>query len=207
MTRAISARYSAPMRGVNRKLASLAAAALLLLLCLPVCAQRRERKRAERAEIGVLEQQWRQAQISENIAEMDRLLAEDFLGITAAGQVVTKAQQLERMRTRRIDLRRMDISDSKIRISGNVAVVTSLAQVDGSIDGHVVDGSFRYTRVYQRGPANSWKITNFEATRVPGSEPAHGAKTPTAERGGPHAGAPNFLPASQAAPASPPPPS
>lgn len=195
------------MRGVNRKLASLAAAALLPLLSMPVPAQRRERKSAERAEISLLEQQWREAQISENIGEMDRLLAEDFLGITAAGQVVTKTQQLERMRTRHIDLQRVDISDSKIRISGNVAVVTSLAQVDGTVDGHALDGSFRYTRVYQRGPANSWQITNFEATRVPGSDPAHRAKTPAAVGAGPHAGGPNFLPASQAAPGSPPPPS
>ena len=195
------------MRGVNRKLASLAAAGLLSLLPMPISAQRRERKSVERAEISQLEQQWRQAQISENIGEMDRLLAEDFLGITAAGQVVTKAQQLERMRTRRIDLQRVDISDSKIRISGNVAVVTSLAQIDGTMDGHAVDGSFRYTRVYQRGPANGWKITNFEATRVPGSQPGHGAKTPAAVGGEPHAGAPNFLPASQAGPGSPPPPS
>lgn len=185
------------MHGVNRNVAYFAVAMLVTLLCAPVSAQRREHKRAERAEISVLEQQWRQAQISDDIAEMDRLLAEDFLGITASGKVVTKAQQLDRMRTRRIDLRRMDISDRRIKISGNVAVVTSLAQIDGTMDGHPVDGSFRYTRVYQRGPVNVWRITNFEATRVPGA-PGTGAKTPQAAGGVPHAGAPNFLPASQA---------
>ncbi len=203
------------MYGVSRKVASLSAAALLLCLSAPA---QREHKRAERAEIVLLEQQWRQAQVSDNIAEMDRLLAEDFLGITASGQVVTKAQQLDRMRTRSIDLRRLDILDSKIKISGNLAVVTSLAQIDGMMDGHPVVGSFRYTRVYQRGPASVWRITNFEATRVPGGEPGTGpktspalgadaVKTPPAVGEGPHAGAPSFLPASPATPASPPPPS
>lgn len=195
------------MRGVNRKVASLAVAGLLSLCCVPVPAQRHERKRVERAEIGQLEQQWRQAQISDNIPEMDHLLAEDFLGITAAGQVVTKAQQLDRMRTRQIDLQRLDISDSKIKISGNLAVVTSLVQIDGTMDGHPVDGSFRYTRVYQRGLVNGWRITNFEATRVPGTGSSLGAKAPAGVDEAPHAGAPNFLPASQARPVSPRPPS
>ncbi len=195
------------MRGINRKVASLAAASLLSLCCTRVMAQRHERKRVERAEIGQLEQQWRQAQMSDNISEMDRLLAQDFLGITASGQVVTKAQQLDRMRMRQIDLQRLDISDSKIKISGNLAVVTSLVQINGTMDGHPVDGSFRYTRVYQRGPANAWRITNFEATRVPGGVLPTGAKIPAAAGEGPHAGAPNFLPASQAKSASPLPPS
>ncbi len=195
------------MRGINRKVASLSVAGLLSLCCVPVPAQRHERKRVERAEIGQLEQQWRQAQISDNIPEMDRLLAEDFLGIMASGQVVTKAQQLDRMRSRQIDLQRLDISDSKIKISGNLAVVTSLAQIDGTMDGRSVKGSFRYTRVYQRVPLNGWRITNFEATRVPGGVSPTSARTPAALGEVPHAGAPSFLPASQARSASPLPPS
>ena len=193
------------MRGFHRKVASLAAAVLTLLLCAPVPAQRRERKRVERAEIVLLEQQWRQAQVSENIPEMDRLLAEDFLGITASGQVVTKAQQLDRMRTRRIDLRRIDIMGSKIKINGNIAVVTSFAQIDGMMDGLPLDGSFRYTRVYERGPSTGWHITNFEATRMPGNGARAAVKTPPAIGEVPRAGAPSFLPASQAIPVSRPP--
>ena len=197
------------MRGLYRKVACLVAAVLMWLLCAPVQAQRRERKRVERAEISVLEQQWRQAQVSENVAEMDRLLSEDFLGITASGQVVTKAQQLDRMRTRRIDLRRIDVFDSKIKISGNIAVVTSMAQIDGVMDGRPLVGSFRYTRVYQRGPANGWRITNFEATRVPGQVSGVGAGVTAPQATGevPRAGAPSFLPASQARSGSPRPPS
>ncbi len=200
-------RYARAMRGVSRKIVKLAAIALLGLMPLPVPAQRHEHKRAERAEITVLEQRWRQAQMSGNIPEMDRLLAEDFLGITASGQVVTKAQQLDRMRTRRIDLQRMDVFDSKIKISGDLAVVTSLVQINGMMDGHTVDGSFCYTRVYQRGAASMWRITNFEATRVPGEASINGPRIPPAAGQAPHAGAPNLLPTSQAGSASPLPPS
>lgn len=191
------------MRGIYRKLACIAAAMLMTLFCAPAPGQRRERKRVERAEISVLEQQWQQAQVSDNIAEMDRLLAEDFLGVTASGQVVTKAQQLNRMRTRRIDLRRIDVVDSKVKISGNVAVVTSLAEIDGMMDGRPLEGSFRYIRVYRRGPSTGWRITNFEATRVPQNGARVGLKPPPAVGEVPHAGAPSFLPASQVVPLSP----
>jgi ketosteroid isomerase-like protein len=135
-------------------------------------AEKHERKRIERVEITQLEEKWRQAQLAEDISAMDRLLSDEFLGITAAGQVVTKAQQLDRMRTRRLDINRMDISDTKIKISGNLAVVTSLAMIDGTADGKPLRGAFRYTRVYHRVGRDDWKITNFEATRVPGSSSA-----------------------------------
>src|SRR5579875_2309506 len=95
----------------------------------------RERKRVERAEISQLEQKWRQAQLSEDISAMDHLLADEFLGITAGGQVVTKAQQLDRMRTHHLVLDRMDISDTKMQIHGNLAVVTSRAHLEGSAEG------------------------------------------------------------------------
>ena len=169
-------------------------------------AQRREHKRAERAEIMQLEAEWQQAQISDNIPAMDRLLAEDFLGITAGGQVVTKAQQLDRMRTRQIELRRLDISDDKIKISGKLAVVTSLAQMEGSMEGHPVNGSFRSTRVYQWSYATGWRIASFEATRVPGggtiSRDGAAVSSPAAAPRVPRAAEPNFVPASQVGPLS-----
>jgi ketosteroid isomerase-like protein len=52
-------------------------------------------------------------------------------------------------------------------ISEHAAIVTSLAQVEGTNEGRPLHGAFRYTRVYQRVPNAGWKITNFEATHVP----------------------------------------
>lgn len=158
-----------------------------------------ERKRVERAEISELEQKWRQAQLSEDISTMDHLLADEFLGITAGGQVVTKSQQLDRMRTHHLVLTELDISDTKMKISGNLAVVTSLAHLDGSADGKPLHGDFRYTRVYHRVGRGDWKITNFEATRVGSSgaplkpPPANAPRTSSAE---PPATSSNCLPAS-----------
>ena len=170
-------------------------------------AQRHERKRVERVEIAALEEQWRQAQLSEDIPGMDHLLSDDFLGITAAGEVVTKAQQLDRMRSRELALTRIDISDTKMKISGNLAVVTSLARLDGTAHGAPMRGFFRYTQVYQREPGDGWKITNFEATRVPNGGGVYGANAtaPPTDPGAHPAAVPSSLPASPAKSVSPPP--
>jgi ketosteroid isomerase-like protein len=56
-----------------------------------------------------------------------------------------------------------------VKLIGSIAIVTSRAEVEGTNDGVAVQGTFRYTRVYQRLPSGVWKITSFEATRVPGS--------------------------------------
>ncbi len=196
--------YDPPMRGSRRHMRPLSLLLLLLTVSGTGLAQRRERKRVERVEIRVMESQWRDAQLSEDIPAMDRLLSDDFLGITAAGQVVTKAQQLDRMRSRQIAITKLDIADTKIKISGNLAVVTSLARLDGTSNGAPLRGAFRYTRVYQRSPGTGWKITNFEATRVPSELGLYGSlNSPQASVGAPPAALPNSLPASRVEPASP----
>lgn len=133
---------------------------------LPARAEHHEGKRVERVEIMALEQRWRQAQLAADTVSMDKLLSDEFLGITASGQVVTKLQQLDRMRSRALDIQKLELSDTKIKINGPIAIVTSLAQMEGTADGEPLHGAFRYTRVYQRLPGGGWKITNFEATRV-----------------------------------------
>ena len=168
-------------------------------------AQHGGRKRVEKAEIEDLQEQWRQAQLGDNVTAMDHLLADDFLGVTAAGQVVTKLQQLDRMRTRQLNITQLDISDSKIKFSHTLAVVTSLVHLDGTADGHPLRGYFRFVQVFQKSPGDGWKITTFEATRVRNSQqmndtsstvPAVGSATRPAT-------VPSSAPASPAGPASP----
>jgi ketosteroid isomerase-like protein len=118
-------------------------------------------------EIESLEDQWRVAQLANDVATMDKLLSEDYVGISMAGQVNTKAQQLDRVRNRTLNITSMTLSDVKVKLIGKIAIVTSLAEIVGSNDGASMTGTYRYTRVYQRLPTGAWKITNFEATRVP----------------------------------------
>jgi ketosteroid isomerase-like protein len=126
-------------------------------------------------QVELLEEAWRKAQLNDDVDAMDKLLSDDYVGITMTGQVVTKMQQLDRMRNREMVLTKVVLDDVKVKVIGSTAaIVTSLADVDGTNDGEPMHGTYRYTRVYSRLPTGQWKITNFEATRVgmPGPPPA-----------------------------------
>jgi ketosteroid isomerase-like protein len=126
-------------------------------------------KRMEKEQIEQLEAQWKQAMLQDDVSAMDKLLAEDYLGLTATGDLVTKSQQLDRMRNRKLTVTKLENTELKFKLIGQIAIVTSLAQVDAEADGKTLNGQYRYQRVYQRFPNGSWKITSFAATRVPGS--------------------------------------
>jgi ketosteroid isomerase-like protein len=122
-------------------------------------------------QVEKLEEVWRTAQLNADVDAMDKLLSDDYVGITMTGQVVTKSQQLDRMRNRSMVLTKIELSEVKVKIIGTTAIVNSLADVDGTNDGEPMHGTYRYTRVYSRLPTGIWKITNFEATRVGEPQP------------------------------------
>jgi ketosteroid isomerase-like protein len=127
-----------------------------------------EKKHDAKRQVEALEEQWRQAQLVGDVGAMDKLLSDDYIGITMTGQVNTKTQQLDRMRMHKIALTKLDLGDRQVKLIGAIAIVTSRAEVEGTNEGAPVKGTYRYTRVYQRLPSGGWKITSFEATRVPG---------------------------------------
>jgi ketosteroid isomerase-like protein len=143
---------------------TLAATALLLALPASGVAQRHH-KHETHVQIEDLEHEWQQATLNDDVVAMDKLLSEDYLGITANGELQTKTQLLDRMRNRNFTISKMDVSDIKIKRLGAIAIVTSLAQV------------------YQHLPSGAWRVTSFEATRIPrnggrqrggGADPAPG---------------------------------
>jgi ketosteroid isomerase-like protein len=144
--------------------AILAATIAILPSVVAQSGRHRERKHIERSQIESLEKQWQQAVLTDDTPTMDKLLSDDYLGIQANGEVVTKAQQLDHMRSRQFVIDKLRTSDLKIKIIGPIAIVTSLAQVEGVVDGDHLKGAFRYTRIYQREASGSWKVTNFEVT-------------------------------------------
>jgi hypothetical protein len=98
-------------------------------------------------EIEGLELDWRQAQLSNNISEVDRLLADDYLGSGS------------------LHITQLDLSDIKVRIYGDTAVVTSKADLVGKNGDRDISGRFRYTRVYSNR-MGQWRIVSFEASRI-----------------------------------------
>jgi ketosteroid isomerase-like protein len=123
-------------------------------------------KHEYRHEIDQMEDAWRTAMLKGNSVAMDSLLADDYTAITAKGAIQTKEQTLANLKSGGLQFTSLTISDRKVRIYGNTAVVTSLAELAGSNNAQEMTGRYRYTRVYVRNPAGQWKIVSFEASRI-----------------------------------------
>jgi len=117
-------------------------------------------------EIEGLELDWRQAQITNNISVVERLLADDYLGISANGTLETKADALAQRRSGTVRISSIDPDNVKVRVYGETAVVTSRVDVVGHDGDRDISGRYHYTRVYNHR-SGEWKIVSFEASRIP----------------------------------------
>jgi ketosteroid isomerase-like protein len=164
-------RLSVPIRrrlAILRIAARIAAAALLTVLCANIlyAGQAKPRRHEDRHEIDLLEEAWRNAILKSDTTAMSALLADDYIAITASGTLQTKEQVLTNLSTRRVHVTALNISDRKVRFYEKTALVTSLAEVQGTNVNGDVTGSYRYTRVYVRDAQGQWKIVSFEASRI-----------------------------------------
>jgi ketosteroid isomerase-like protein len=126
----------------------------------------RAQKHENRQLIDHLEERWRTAILKDDAATMQNLLADDYTGITAYGTLQSKDETISSMRTGRMRLTTLELSDQKVRFYGATALVTSSAIVEGITPDGNVSGSYRYSHVYIKDPQGAWKIVNFEASRV-----------------------------------------
>ncbi|HEX3470291.1 MAG TPA: nuclear transport factor 2 family protein [Silvibacterium sp.] len=139
--------------------------AICMVLAHPAFAMPRHENHAIHKEIEALEEQWRQAVISNDVTQMDHLLSDDYIGISANGTVETKAQALALRKAGTVRIKTLEINDLKVRVYGDTAVVTSRADLEGTNGQSDISGKYRYTRVYNHR-FGQWKIVSFEASRM-----------------------------------------
>jgi ketosteroid isomerase-like protein len=117
-------------------------------------------------EIENLESQWRAAVMQNDVATVNRLLADDYLGINPDGTLETKADAVALQRSGTMKISSIEPENIKVRVYGDTAVVTSRVDVQGHNGDRDVGGRYHYTRVYSH-KSGEWKIVSFEASRVP----------------------------------------
>jgi ketosteroid isomerase-like protein len=152
-------------------------AAGLALVCLVIMPQARAVQphhpgREVHKEIEELENEWRSAQLSNDWKTMDRLLDDEYTGISVNGLIQTKEQAIAARKAGSLVLKKLVFSDVKVKVySGSTAaVVTSKAEVVGSNGGEDISGHYRYMRVYAK-KLGTWRIVNFIATRIDDRKP------------------------------------
>ena len=105
------------------------------------------------------------AVIKGDAATLEGLTSDDYIFINANGQVSDKAQTMSNIKTGNIKLTSNEISDLKVRIYGDAAVVTGKSNAKGTIGGVPVKGPAMFTRVYVK-KNGKWQSVAFQQTPI-----------------------------------------
>jgi ketosteroid isomerase-like protein len=147
---------------MNRKFAASAVASLFVIavLCSSVAAQSVE------DQIKKMETDRAAAVVKGDMALLDRETSDDYTLINMNGQVSDKAQMIGAFKSGQSKLTVDEISDMKVRVYGDTAVVTGKVTVKGTMGGKDATGQAMFTRVYVK-KGGQWQSVALQQTRIP----------------------------------------
>ncbi len=117
--------------------------------------------------VAALDTEYQAAVKKNDLATMDRILADDFVLVTGLGKTYSKADLLAEARSKRMVYERQEDSDQKVRVWGDTAVVTALLWAKGTEEGKAFDYKLWFSDTYVRTPAG-WRYVLAQAsTRLP----------------------------------------
>jgi ketosteroid isomerase-like protein len=105
------------------------------------------------------------AVVKGDTATLDKQTADDYVLISMNGRMTDKSQMLDGFKTGQSKLTSNDLSDLKVRVYGDAAVVTGKADVKGTLGGQDATGQILFTRVYVK-KGGRWQSVSFQQTRV-----------------------------------------
>ena len=89
-----------------------------------------------------------QAQIGADAAALDRIYADDFIGVGPSGTVRTKKQVISDFTSGTLKFESITTDEVQVRVYENTAVETGLSTMDGQDKGKTVPRNTRFTRVW-----------------------------------------------------------
>ena len=140
---------------------TMAMAALALLATSIAAGQKQSARRDQKSNveqaIRQVDHERIQAQIGADAVALDRIYADDFIGIGPSGTVRTKAQVISDFTSGDLKFQSITTDDVHVRVYGNTAVETGRSIMSGQDKGKVVPRDNRFTRVWvkQRG---RWRL-------------------------------------------------
>lgn len=116
-------------------------------------------------EIKSLEEARNQAVLHGDVAALDRMTSDDYTFITLRGELRTKSDILKGFASGSFHYESRQISDLKVRVHGDTAIVTGRSVQKGTENGKDYSGDYRFTRVYARENGR-WLTVALQTTWV-----------------------------------------
>jgi len=116
-------------------------------------------------ELKKLETDRAAAVVRGDVATLEKQTSDDYTLINMNGQMSDKSQMVNAFKTGQSKLTSDELSDMKVRVYGNTAVITGKADVNGTLGGKDATGQIMFTRVYVK-KGGQWQSVAFQQTRV-----------------------------------------
>jgi ketosteroid isomerase-like protein len=117
-------------------------------------------------EIRKVDRERIQAQVNADSVALNRIYADDFIGIGPSGTVRTKKEVLSDFASGSLKFQSISTDDVRIRVYGNAAVETGLSTMKGQDADKVVPEENRFTRVWIKQGGRWRLVANHYSTLV-----------------------------------------
>jgi ketosteroid isomerase-like protein len=115
--------------------------------------------------IRALESRRAEALLKADVQALSNLVADDFVEISRLGQLRTKADNVRDIASGDLKLSAVRYEDLTVRVYGDVAVLTGIADNVGTARGIPFSGKVRYTRVFVRRDGR-WQAVLMQQTSM-----------------------------------------
>jgi len=124
--------------------------------------------RAQAAEDSVraLELARRDAILHADTVALSRMVASDFYEVSRLGTLRTRADNIRDISSGALHLTSIRYDSTTVRIHGDVAVLTAIADNTGTFRGMDFSGKIRYTRIFVRRDGR-WQAVMMQQTPMP----------------------------------------
>ena len=117
-------------------------------------------------EIRRLDDKRIQAQVNADAAALDRIYADDFIGVGPSGTVRTKPQVISDFTSGDLKFQSITTDEVRVRVYGNAAVETGLSTMVGQDKGKAVPRDTRFTRVWIKQLGHWQLVANHYSLRI-----------------------------------------
>lgn len=118
-------------------------------------------------EIVEREAELRAAQLNADVSALEQLIADELLFTGPDGQLGSKAEDLELHGSGAVRFRAYDPEELRVRRIGADVVIAALrARLAVEVNGKLISGTYRYTRVWMREHGRAWRVAGGHVSPV-----------------------------------------
>ncbi|MCE0492694.1 nuclear transport factor 2 family protein [Vibrio salinus] len=98
------------------------------------------------------------AMLASDIDVLDQLLSPELIFTNHLGMVLGKNDDLGAHQSGLLHILNISVDEQQIKLQKDTAVVFVKMNILGTYDGNPANGSFRFTRVWQKTTGNHWQV-------------------------------------------------